>query len=127
MKVNHGYTQSPGRYRSLNLHLADLREQKRKLSRLILTTVGCILGAAFLAWNVYDASQLQLKYCMEANSKMNLAATEALVAMNTRSRELNELLSGPKVDLNKAMLAVQDLRVATGVLRAHLFEITGKE
>jgi type VI protein secretion system component VasK len=127
VKIERRYTQSPGKFRSLNTHLADLRDFKRKLSRLILITVLSISAAAFLAWNVYDASQLHLKHCMEANTKMNLAATEALVAMNVRSRELNQLLSGPKVDLDKALEAVQDLRVATGVLRGHLYGLTGVE
>jgi len=121
MKINRGYTQSPNKYRSLNLHLSDLREYKRKLSRMLLISILSILAAAFLGWNAYDASQLTLKNCMEANNKMNIAASEALVSMNARSRELNDLLSGPKVDLDKALVAVQDLRVATGVLRGHLF------
>lgn len=127
MTIKRGYTQAPAKYRSLNTHLADLRDYRRKLSRLVLISLGSIVAAAFLAWNAYDASKLQLKNCMEANNKMNLAAAEALVAMQTRSHELNELLSGPKVDVQRAMLAVQDLRAATGVLRGHLFNLTEKE
>lgn len=127
MKINQGYNQSPAKFRSLNMHLSELREYKRRLSRLIGVSLISILAASFLAWNVYDASQLQLKNCMEANNKMNIAASEALVAMNTRSRELNEILAGQRIDVDKALLAVQDLRTATGVLRAHLFDITGKE
>jgi hypothetical protein len=124
MKINRGYTQSPNKFRSLNTHLADLREYKRKLSRLIWITLGCLLAVAFLVWNAYDAHQLKMTTCMEYNNKMNLAAAEALVAMQARSHELNDLLSGPKVNIEKALLAVQDLRMATGVLRGHLFNLT---
>jgi predicted MarR family transcription regulator len=121
MKLDRGYTQSPGRFRSLNAHLADLRDYERKLSRLVLISLGSLFAVAFLVWNAYDAYQLKLNACMESNINMNLAATEALVAMNVRSRELNELLSKDKVDVKSALEAVQDLRVATGVLRGHLF------
>jgi hypothetical protein len=101
-----------------------LRDYKRKLSRYILISTGSMIAIGFLIWNAYDASQLNLKHCMESNINMNLAATEALVAMNVRSRELNELLSKDKVDIEAALLAVQDLRVATGVLRGHLYKLT---
>jgi hypothetical protein len=126
MKINRGYNQAPGKYKSLNTHLADLRDYRRKITRLILITLGSLLVVAFLIWNAFDAYQLKLTNCTEANIKMNLAAAEALVAMQTRSHELNDLMSRQKIDVEKALLAVQDLRVATGVLRGHLFNITEK-
>lgn len=126
MKIHRSYTQSPNKYRSLNLHLSDIREYKRRLSRLALISILSLLAAAFLAWNVWDASKLTLDNCMEANNKMNLAATEALVAMQARSRELGDILSRQKVDVEKALVAVQDLRVATGVLRGHLYGLGEK-
>jgi hypothetical protein len=127
MTINRWYTQSSARYHSLNRHLSDLRDRRRRIRNAIGIGAAALFAVGFLAWNVYDAYQLTLENCMEANNKMNLAAAEALVAMQTRSHELNHLLSGPRVDINAALAAVQDLRVATGVLRGHLFGLTETE
>jgi hypothetical protein len=54
--------------------------------------------------------------------KFSIESSGALVTLNLKTHEFNELISHQGTDLKQALLLIQEIRTASGILRSELLE-----